>query len=111
MEPSMNLTPHRGPSVWENNASLERARPLHLAAAATGAAITALAWRTAPPRRVWIAGLGAAGTVAALMATPFGGRAERAIASMKARRQVRETEPLDKTLKDTFPASDAPAVW
>jgi hypothetical protein len=109
VEPSINLTPHRGPSVWETPA--ERARPLHLAAAATGAAITALAWRTAPPRRFWIAGLGAAGAVAALMATPLGGRAEKALASVKAKRRAAASEPLDKTLKDTFPASDAPAVW
>jgi len=105
----MNLTPHRGPSVWES--SSEHSRPVYLAAAATGAALTVLAWRLSPPRRFWIAGLTAAGTVAALMAAPLGAHAERTVAGLKARRQANNTEPLDSTLNDTFPASDAPAVW
>lgn len=109
MEPSINLTPLRGPSVW--NEPNTRSTPLHMAAAATGAAIAMLAWHTAPPRRFWIAGLGAAGATAALLAGSFGDRAERAIAGAKARSQARRHEPLDSTLKDTFPASDSPAVW
>lgn len=110
METPLNLTPHRGPSsVWDT--PTERARPLHLAAVATGAAIAALAWHTAPPRRFWIAGLGAAGAVAALMATPFGARAEEMFVRAKARQRARAHDPLDQSLKETFPASDSPAVW
>jgi hypothetical protein len=106
---SLNLTPHRGPSVWDE--PQPHATPLHLAAAATGLAITAMAWRAAPPRRFWIAGLGAAGAMAALMSGRLGDRAGQAMAAAKARRQARGNEPLDRTLKETFPASDSPAVW
>ncbi len=109
MEPTMNLTPHRGPSVWD--ASESRGTTMHMAAAAAGMAITALAWRTTPPRRFWIAGLGAASAIGALMAGTLGDRAAAAVAGMKSRARARATDPLDRTLKETFPASDAPGVW
>jgi len=109
VESSLNLTPHRGPSVWDTRAP--RTRPIHLATAVAGIAVTALAWRASSRRRFWMAGLGAASTVAALMAGSFGDRADRALASARAKSRARSVEPLDRTLKDTFPASDAPAVW
>lgn len=111
MEPSLNLTPHRSPSAVWDEPGAPPSRSLHMAAAATGAAVAMLAWHTAPPRRFWIAGLGAAGAMAALISGGFSGRAERAIAGMAARRRRGASEPLDRTLKDTFPASDSPAVW
>lgn len=104
MDPSMNLTLHRGPSVWDS----PRATPLHLAAAVAGVVTTALAWRAAPPHRFWIAGLAAAGATAALLAGRTG---DRALAAVQARRRAHSHDALDSTLKDTFPASDAPAVW
>ncbi len=110
MEPSLNLTPHRTPSaVWDEPCA-PPSRSLHMAAAATGAAVAMLAWHTSPPRRFWIAGLGAAGAMAALISGGFGDRAERAIAGVAAKRRARASEPLDRTLKDSFPASDPPAV-
>ena len=113
MEPTLNLTPHRGPSVW--NEPEARARTMHFAAAAAGAAagvaITALAWRATPPRRFWIAGLGAASALGALVAGTLGDRASTAVAGLTAKRRARTSDSLDRTLKATFPASDAPAVW
>jgi hypothetical protein len=95
--------------VWDE--PVVRSTPLHMAAAAAGAVITMLAWRAAPPHRFWIAGLGAAGAMAALMAGSVGDRTEKALAAATARGRARRQDPLDRTLKDTFPASDSPAVW
>lgn len=109
MKPTMNLTPHRGPSVWETPESGPDG--LRLVAAAAGIMLTGLAWRTAPPRRFWIAGLGAASAVAALMSRALSTRAETAVAGLRAKRNARRHGPLDATLKETFPASDAAAIF
>ena len=108
MEPSLNLTPERGPSVWTERTTRSSVAPI---AAAAGVALVALAWRASPARRFWIAGLGTAGAVAALLSGPLGDCADRALAGAKARVRGRRREPLDDTLNDSFPASDAPAVW
>jgi type II secretory pathway component PulM len=105
MTPSMNLTVERGPSVWDQK-SHNSFWPAALMAA--GASMAALSLRAAPRHRLWLASAGAAAVAYAVFNGPLSHRVE--LARVRARERARSVEPLDKTLRDSFPASDPPAI-
>lgn len=102
MEPSLNLTPQRGPSVWSRNTA-----PQYWPLALAGLSLVALS-RRAASHRGWLAGLGAAAAAYSLMQGPLRTRVE--LMRVHCRERERATEPLDSTLKDSFPASDPVAA-
>lgn len=105
MTPSMNLTVERGPSVWDKTSCRSN---WPAAAVATGVSVAALSYRAAPRYRFWLASAAAAAATYALFSRRIAHRIEDARVS--ARERARAKEPLDRTLKDSFPASDPPSV-
>jgi len=105
MTPSMNLTVERGPSVRDQN---PRRSFWTAALMAGGASMAALSWRAAPRRRFWLASAGAAAAAYGLFNGPLSQRVE--LARVRARERARSVEPLDQTLRASFPASDPPAI-
>ncbi len=106
MEPSLNLTPRRGPSVWDVEAETSHVQLFGLAA---GVALAALAFGAGSGRRGRIAGI-AAGATLALMYGSLYRRLETLRIQTQTRRRIREGEQLDHTLRQSFPASDPTAV-
>ncbi len=109
MEPSLNLTPHRGPSVWDVPEAESHAWMFGLAA---GAAVAALALGAGSGRRGRMAGIAAGATLATLALTyvPIRRRLETLRVQTQTRSRIREGEQLDHTLRQSFPASDPTAV-
>jgi hypothetical protein len=108
VNPPLNLTPQRGPSVWGEPPHQTTSWPL--AALGAGSLLTIGAWCTVAPKRFWIAGLGVGGLALALLNGPFAPALDEVRGRARVRRQARDADPLDRTLEESFPASDPPAV-
>jgi hypothetical protein len=108
---SLNLTPERGPSVWTDPRA---ARSWNATLITGGALIAAYAWRSRSPYRAWMASIGV-GTVAYALLSDRGRIAGGAkVASVMNRlrpTKLADLDDVDRLSKQSFPASDAPAVY
>jgi hypothetical protein len=104
--PPMNLTPERGPSVWDAPRSSGVNWPM--AALAITSLIAAYAWRSRSEHRALIAGLGFGTLACGLLAR---GGPERLAAQWNRIRPPIEPDEddVDRASEDSFPASDPPA--
>jgi hypothetical protein len=108
---SRNLTPHRGPSVWEHppKSPTSFATLAVIAGAALGAA---LAWRYRSIGKALVTKSLGFGAMAIGFATSPTGRqiANMLMDRWAATRQSLPERSVDSALEDTFPASDPPAL-
>jgi hypothetical protein len=106
MDASLNLTPARGPSVWDK--PQPTVDPWRVAAITTGLVLMGAGWPYRSRAGQVRTGLG-------LLALALGmrceGRIPSAVVSMKQwMNQDRHVEAqVDRTLEESFPASDPPA--
>jgi len=111
MSQPLNLTPARGPSVWDR---LERESTMNrysLGAIAGGAALIASVLgrpSAGRARRTWAATLGLA-CIAAGYVSHSGSRGVTEALGRLLRRRASDDDAIDRALSDSFPASDAPA--
>lgn len=105
--PLMNLTPDRGPSVW--NAPRSTAMNWPMAAIAGGSLLAAYAWRNRSSHRALFAGLGLGSLACGLLA---GSNSQRFTSAWNRLRPMTEPviDDVDRASEDSFPASDAPAL-
>jgi hypothetical protein len=112
MNQSLNLTPERGPSVWDE--APRRVNPLNAAFIAGGSMLAAYAFSSNSRNRTWLTGLGL-GTLAFGLFSASGASfgAERMSSALNRIRpqRVPELDQVDLASKHSFPASDAPAVY
>ena len=104
MDAHLNLTPKRGPSVWEAPRT-----PMNwsVAAIAGGSLLAAYAWANRSQHRSLLTGLGVGTLACGLMA----GRAADAVSRRSQRvRSMADLDDVDRMSKDSFPASDPPAM-
>jgi len=98
---SLNLTPARGPSVWDRPLRQSTA-PWHGALRGASLVLLALGWPYRTPRRQAIAFIGLAGLLASF-GRPF--PAKGTILRLLGRGRRQEIQ-VDSALEATFPASD-----
>lgn len=112
MSQPLNLTPARGPSVWER---LERESTMNrysLATIASGAALMAsVLARPSGGRaqRRWAATLGVACMAAGFVCHSGSRRVSEALGRLFRPGASEHDDAIDRALSDSFPASDAPA--
>jgi hypothetical protein len=112
MSQPLNLTPARGPSVWDR---LERESTMNrysLGAIAGGAALIASVLgrpSAGRARRTWAATLGLACIAAGFVSHSGSRRVTEALGRVLRPRASEDDDAIDRALSDSFPASDAPA--
>jgi len=112
MSQPLNLTPARGPSVWER---LERESTLNrysLATIASGAVVMAsvLARPSAGrAQRTWAAALGITCIAAGFVSHSGSRRVSEALGRLFRPGASGHDDAIDRASSDSFPASDAPA--
>lgn len=110
MDTPRNLTPHRGPSVWDRPPQSAPYWPI--VALATVAVAAGLAWRYRSIARVIVTrSAGVGGLVIGFATSPTG----RKVANILMDRWAEARRPsgdavVDTALEESFPASDAPAL-
>jgi hypothetical protein len=106
MDAPLNLTPARGPSVWNQPRAIDE--PLRAAAAATGFLLLSAGF----PYRSRAARItGALGLIGLVFGMRCDRRVPAAVVSMKKwlSRDDKVEAEVDRTLAESFPASDPPA--
>ncbi len=102
--PSLNLTPERGPSVWDELHKPPAMSAGQYAAIAGGALLIASSVRRRSSRDAWIAALGMSWIAGALFY-----RRPMAAIGLRLKHRRQSFDALDQTLNDSFPASDPPS--
>lgn len=105
MDAPLNLTPARGPSVWDK--PRQSTDPWQVAAVATGVLLVTAGW----PFRSRASQLAASAGLVGLALGLRGDRLPAALASLRHWFVVGKDadEQLDQTLEASFPASDPPS--
>jgi hypothetical protein len=106
MEAPLNLTAARGPSVWNKPRTIEE--PLRAAAAATGFLLLSAGF---PYRSRTARMTGALGLIGLVLGMRCEQRVPAAVVSMRKwlSGQEKVEATMDRTLEESFPASDPPA--
>lgn len=107
MNAPMNLTPQRGPSVWEKPAYTTN--PARLGTIAAGAALVGLGWPLGSTRARIVTGAGLLLMALGLSGKLAGASPFRTAKDWLSRDRQGEAD-LDDALDASFPASDPPAV-
>lgn len=107
MDTPLNLTPERGPSVWTEPRRSAMNWPL--AAVAGGSLLAAYAWRSRSSSRTLLASVGVGAVACGLFAAGGSQRCADAWGRLRSARDG-EFDDIDRASKDSFPASDPPAM-
>lgn len=107
--PSLNLTPERGPSVWERDDCGHVLGPEGLALIVGGAVLVASSTRQRRSLGAGTAALGVAFIAAGWFCNRWMPEARSWVARLACRSGRLADETLDRASEDSFPASDAPS--
>ena len=109
MPQPLNLTPARGPSVWERLDRESTMDRYSLAAIASGAALMASVLGRRSVGRTWAAAFGAACMAAGCVCHSGSRRLPEVLGRLLRPGASEHDDAIDRALSDSFPASDAPA--
>lgn len=107
MDVPLNLTPSRGPSVWD--APARTTEPWQIATIMSGAALVGYGWPFRSPATRMIAGAGFTALALGLIAEFVDTRTFTTSIKRWAKVERDKDDDLDRTLRESFPASDPPA--
>ena len=102
--PSLNLTPQRGPSVWQHMDKKPALCTAQMAAIAGGTLLVASSIRQRSSRDTWLAAVGMSCIATALFC-----RAPLSAMGLRFKHRRQRYDAIDLASQDSFPASDPPS--